>query len=120
LGNVGEIEIVPPLSRLEFLLLNWRDWMRRGGNKIARGCPGKACGFIGAGSNSIDDNEYSSDDWHSVAIDRIIYDLPDAENSAIRHQYLDDKYRYLIVFYAATLASARKMILDKMHAEGIW
>ena len=86
----------------------------------SHGCPSKSSGFVEAGCNSVDDHETVSDDWHAEAIDTIVADLPDAENNAIRHQYLDERYRYQIVFYSANLASGRQMIQWAMNKKGIW
>ena len=116
---MGKIEIVEPLSRLEIVLLTWADWMRSGGS-VARGYPRKACGFAELGATSIEDMEDTSDAWLAKSIDAIIRGLPDQERNALHHQYLDSRYRYQIVFYAATLHRAREMVLAGMTKKGIW
>jgi hypothetical protein len=116
---LGKIEIIAPLSRIETVLQTWAYWMRRGGS-VARGYPGKACGFAEYGSSSVEDMEDVSDEWLARSIDAIIRDLPDEERSAIHHQYLDSRYRYLIVFYAPTLRNAKTLIQAGMNRKGIW
>ena len=106
-------------SRLEFLLVNWANWMHRGG-AVARWYPSKSCGFTEYGASSIEDMEDTADNWIASAIDAIIQDLPDQERSAINHQYLDSRYRYQIVFYAATLYNAKKLVQAGIDRKGIW
>ncbi|SEO78163.1 hypothetical protein [Nitrosovibrio sp. Nv6] len=116
---MGKIEIVEPISRLEVILLTWADWMKRGGS-VARGYPGKACGFAELGATSIEDMEDTGDVWLAQAVDAIIRGLPEEERSAIHHQYLDARYRGLVVFYAATLRRAKGMIQAGIERKGIW
>jgi len=117
--KLGKIEIMKPLARIEVLLQTWADWMRHGGS-VARGYPSKACGFAELGVTSIEDIEDTSDDWLARALDAIIRGLPDQERAAIDHQYLDARYRYLIVFYAPTLYNAKKLIQAGIERKGIW
>lgn len=116
---MGKIEIVEPMSRLEVILQTWADWMRRGGS-VARGYPGKACGFAELGATSIEDMEDTSDTWLAAAVDAIIRGLPDEERSAIHHQYLDSRYRFRVVFYAATLRKAKALVQAGVERKGIW
>lgn len=116
---MGKIEIVEPLSRIETVLQTWAYWMRHGGT-VARGYPVKACGFAEYGASSVEDMEDTSDEWLSKSIDAIIRGLPDEENNAIHHQYLDSRYRFRIVFYAPTLRNAKRLIQEAMNRKGIW
>lgn len=106
-------------ARLEFLLNNWARWMRKWGS-VSRWYPSKSCGFTEYGESSVEDMEHTSDTWIARAVDAVIGDLPDQERSAIHHQYLDSRYKFQIVFYAATLHNAKKLILAGMEKKGIW
>jgi hypothetical protein len=117
---MGKIEIIPPPDRLEYMLCIWADYVKSGG-KFERGYSHKACGFVGAGNTSVDDMQDANDLYIAQAVDTIVnQDLPDEECSAIHHQYLDARYRGLIVFYPATLRRAKDMIKGGLVKKGIW
>ena len=105
---MGAVEIVAPLTRLEFLLRLWADWMRQGGG-VSCGYPTKSSVFS-SGSTSLKEIEEVANKYLARIIDTLISDLLDEEKSAIHHQYLDSKYRYPIVFYTPTLHNAKRLI----------
>ena len=120
MGKIGEIEIVPPPDRLEYMLTIWADYVKSGG-KFERGYSHKSCGFAGAGNTSIEDMQDSNNLYIAQAVDTIVNkDIPDEECSAIHHQYLDAKYRGLIVFYAPTLRRAKAMVQDGLRRKLVW
>lgn len=119
MGKIPKFEIVPPPDRLEYMMGIWERYIKNGG-RVGRGYPSKACGFSGAGSTSIEDMQEENDLYIARAVDAVVNDLPDEECSAIHHEYLDSRYRGLIVFYAPTLRRAKAMIQAGIERRGIW
>ena len=115
---MGKIEVIAP-SRLEYLLLTWADFDRKGG-EVTHGYQNKAIGFVGGGSNTIEDMERNLDDYLGAAMAAIMKDLPREERSAIRHKYLEEKYCGLIVFYGITLLRAKGMVEAAAKRRDLW
>jgi len=82
---LGAIEIVDPLTRMEFLLRLWANWMRQGGG-VSRGYPTSSSCFI-SGSTSLREIEEVANKCLAKVVDTIINDLPYEEKSAIHRQY---------------------------------
>lgn len=115
---MGAIEIVPELSRLECLLLIWKEWMQRDEN-ISHGYPSRACGIV-SNNTDFEDIENILDTQLAKIVDTIIQDLDNEARNAINHQYLDVKYRYPIVFYAPTLHRAKRLVQSGIEKRGLW
>lgn len=118
---MGKIEVIAP-SRLEYLLHTWADFDRKGG-EVTHGYQNKAMGFVGGGCNTIEDMEHNLEDYLGAAMAAIMKDLRKTnkeEWSAIRHQYLDEKYCGLIVFYACTLKRAKGMVEAAAKRRDLW
>lgn len=108
-----------PVSRVDALLHQWAEWMRRG-NNVARGFPFKSAGIVEVGICSFDDMEYSSNAVLARAVDTIVNDLPDMEKNAIGHYYLDNKYMHPIITYEASLNNAMELVELGCDKKGIY
>jgi hypothetical protein len=118
----SEIEIAPPLARIEVLLQTWADYdkSKRDGGVVTHGYPTRSCGFVGGGSSTVEDMEDSVDCNKGINIAAILKGLAADERSAIRHQYLDEDYEGLIVFYGCTLRRAKGRVEAAAKRRGIW
>ena len=105
---MGAIEIVETLTRMEFLLRLWADWMRQGSG-VSFGYPTRSSCFS-SGTTSLREIEEVANKYLARVVDSVVQDLPDEEKSVIHHQYLDSNYRYPIVFYTHTLHNAKRLI----------
>ena len=113
---MGKIEVIAPL---EYLLQTWADFDRRGG-EVTHGYQNRSVGFASGGCNTIEDMERNLDDYLGAAMAAIMKDLPREERSAIRHQYLDERYCGLIVFYACTLKRAKVLVEAAAKRRDLW
>lgn len=120
---MGKLESFDQIDgKLEYLLKTWEWYMKHGGG-MTRGYPSKSAGFVSAGYRSSEDFEEAEDIRIGEIMKAIIYDpkiLSENEQSAIRHQYLDEKYCGLIVFYGATLIDAKRALHKAVYRKGIW
>lgn len=84
-------EIAP---RLEWHLLNWRDYMRTGGTR-GLGAPTSACGFVGGGyNNDFDSMCLEADSVAAKIMDALILSLTPVQQAAVNHKYLRAVYRF--------------------------
>ena len=80
-------------DRLEWHLLNWRDWMRSG-EHVAK-YPHTAAGCVGGGYTSDFEDMVASADRRCAAImDALIGDLTPGQQCAIHHVYLRSVWRF--------------------------
>lgn len=116
-----KIEIVPPLSRLEVLLLNWADWQQRSRANISAGYPTRACGIV-TNNTDFEDIENILDTQIAKVVDAIVQDLPDEERSAINHKYLGSRFLYDSdgFAYVNLIHNAKRLIQSGVERKGIW
>ena len=83
------------LDRLEWLLENWVDWMRRDTHKL--GYPAKSLMIASGGASGIDEFECMCDEADSKAasmLDAIIDSISMPQRTAINHQWLKVSHHY--------------------------
>ena len=81
-------------ERLDWHLLNWRDYMRTGSTR-GLGAPTSACGFVGGGyNNDFDSMCLEADSRAAKAMDGLISSLTAAQQAAVHHRYLTAVYRF--------------------------
>jgi hypothetical protein len=81
-------------ERLDWHLLNWRDYMRTGGTR-GLGAPTKSAGFMAGGyNNDFDSMCLEADSRAAKAMDGLISSLTPAQSAAIHHRYLTAVYRF--------------------------
>lgn len=83
------------LDRLEWLLENWVDWMRRDTHKL--GYPAKSLMIASGGGSSTEEFEIMCDDADAHAasmLDAIIDSISMPQRTAINHQWLKVAHHY--------------------------
>jgi hypothetical protein len=81
-------------ERLEYLLENWRDWMRHDNNRL--GYPTHTLVAVGGGGSCIDAFEIMCDEVdekQAKQLDALIDSLAPSQKAAVHHKWLSAVYR---------------------------
>jgi hypothetical protein len=106
-------------QRLEWHLLNWRDYMRSG--SVTTGYPKHSIGVsTGGGQAHFDDLADASEHRVAISCNAIIEGLPPAQSAAIFSQYLHAVFRFPRGNREECLALAREGVRRGLDRRGIF